>query len=118
MLTTPVIVILVGFGMIASFLIGFRVHMYCDDIRALTQESSEEKCYYVPLKDIKIQQEWTNTRIGRKKLNRKFDFYRKTGIFQSPILINSDFMLQDGYSSWVIAQTDKLDQVPVRFVEN
>ena len=40
-----------------------------------------------------------------------------TGEFESPILLNRNFELIDGYTSYIIAKTENLHKVPVYFVD-
>lgn len=72
--------------------------------------------YWVRLKDIKINPEWRETKIGQAKWNRKLSHYQKTGTFQSRIILEKDtFELVDGYSSFLIAESMGIKKVPVYF---
>ena len=42
-------------------------------------------------------------------------FWRNTGEFESPIIIDRDFNLIDGYSSVKIAYVNEIEKVPVYF---
>lgn len=73
--------------------------------------------YWVDRKHIKVDPEWRKTRIGRDKWRRKFDFYLRTGVFESYIVVRcKDWMLVDGYSSLRIAEVMGIDKVPVHFI--
>ena len=73
--------------------------------------------YWIRLKDIKIPFQYRFHKIGKAKWNRKMKFWLKTGEFESPIILNKDFTLVDGYSSFRIAETKDIDSVPVYFVD-
>lgn len=71
--------------------------------------------YWVYLKDIKLPYYLRYSRIGEEKYKRKWSYYRKTGEFESKIILDKDFNLLDGYSSWKIAKKIGLEKVPVYF---
>ena len=73
--------------------------------------------YWVRLSDINISPQFAVTRIGRDKYKSKWKFYRKHGYCESKIILNKDFLLTDGYSSYKIYRAaEGLDaKVPVYF---
>lgn len=73
--------------------------------------------YWVSIKDIEIQEDFKNHKPSKQKLNKKYDWYSKHGEFQSPIILNRDFVLIDGYTSYLIAENYNLGKVPVYFVD-
>ena len=73
--------------------------------------------YWVDLKDIDIPIDFLRHHPRREKMERKWDYYKQTGEFESPILLNRNFVLLDGYSSYIIAKTGNLHKVPVYFVD-
>lgn len=73
--------------------------------------------YWVDLKDIDIQIDFLRTHPRHEKMERKWDYYRATGEFESPILLNRDFELVNGYTSYLIAKTENMHKVPVYFVD-
>lgn len=73
--------------------------------------------YWVYTKDIKVPPEYKRTKIGRDKWIRKMNYWLRTGEFESPILIDRDFNLIDGFSSQKIAYVKGIDKVPVYFVD-
>ena len=73
--------------------------------------------YWVYLKDIKISPEFERTPPRFKKMGQKWSYYRNTGEFESPIILNRDFVLIDGYTSYIIANKSEMDKVPVYFVD-
>ena len=50
-------------------------------------------------------------------MGQKWSYYRNTGEFESPIILNRDFVLIDGYTSYIIAKKLEIDKVPVYFVD-
>ena len=72
--------------------------------------------YWIDLKDIDIQIDFLRKHPSKQKMERKWDYYRQTGEFESPILLNRNFVLLDGYSSYLIAKTENMHKVPVYFV--
>ena len=73
--------------------------------------------YWVYLKDIKISPEFEKTPPRIKKMGEKWSYYKNTGEFESPIILNRDFVLIDGYTSYIIAKKLEMDKVPVYFVD-
>ena len=73
--------------------------------------------YWVYLRDIKISPEFERTPPRFKKMGQKWSYYRNTGEFESPIILNRDFVLIDGYTSYIIAKKSEMDKVPVYFVD-
>ena len=58
--------------------------------------------YWVRLDQIRIKPDFEKTRIGRDKYKAKWKFYREHGYCESKIILDKNFVLQDGYSSYVI----------------
>lgn len=75
--------------------------------------------YWVSLSEIKIQPSFKLTLIGKEKYKRKWRFYRRNGYCESPILLTRDWVLVDGYSSYVIYKIaeGKDAKIPVYFVD-
>ena len=72
--------------------------------------------YWVYTKDIKIKPEYRKHRIGENKFRMKMRYWRNTGEFQSKIVLDRDFNLIDGYSSFRIAEINGIEKVPVYFM--
>ena len=72
--------------------------------------------YWVYTKDIKVPKYFKLTKIGTKKWNHKMGYWLRTGEFESDILIDRDFNLVDGYSTYKICKLKNIDKVPVYFV--
>ena len=73
--------------------------------------------YLVDLNDIEIQIDFLKLHPKRKKMIKKWEYYNKTGEFESPILLDRDFVLRNGYTSYLIAKTENMRKVPVYFVD-
>lgn len=72
--------------------------------------------YWVYIKDIHVDPKWRKTKIGREKFSMKMKYWNRTGEFESRIILDKDFHLIDGYSSFRIAELHNLDKVPAYFV--
>lgn len=73
--------------------------------------------YWVYLKDIKIHPDFKTTPPKYNKMSQKWSYFRNTGEFESPIILNRGFVLLDGYTSYLIAEKSEMDKVPVYFVD-
>ena len=71
--------------------------------------------YWVQLHDIKISPDFARSWIGQKKWTHKRKYYLNTGTFENQIILNKDFLLIDGYSSYKIARYYGVKKVPVIF---
>ena len=72
--------------------------------------------YWVYTKDIKVPKSYKFTKIGTKKWNHKMGYWLRTGEFESKILLDRDFNLVDGYSTYKICKLKNIDKIPVYFV--
>lgn len=73
--------------------------------------------YWVNMKDIEIQEDFEKHKPRIFKMKQKEDWYSKHGSFQSSIILNRDFVLVNGYTSYLIAEKYGLGKVPVYFVD-
>lgn len=73
--------------------------------------------YWVNLRDIEITPQFRETPPRFVKMAQKYDWYCKHGEFQSPIRLTRDFVLVDGYISYLLAKKFDMDKVPVYFVD-
>ena len=71
--------------------------------------------YWVRLDEIKLPYYLKHSRIGEEKYKQKWKYFRETGELESKIILDKDFYLVDGYSSYVIAKKADLGIVPVYF---
>lgn len=75
--------------------------------------------YWVKLSDIHIIPSFRKSRINPDKYKRKWQFYHRNGYCESKIVLNKDFVLVDGYSSYKIYRAAEGEdcKVPVWFVD-
>lgn len=73
--------------------------------------------YWVRLDQIIIQEKFKMHPPKFMKMCKKWEWYREKGELQSPIILNNDFILVDGYTSYLIAKKAELGKVPVYFIE-
>lgn len=71
--------------------------------------------YWIRFSDIKLPHYLKYSRVGEEKYKKKWKYFRETGELESKIILDKDFYLVDGYSSYVIAKIAKLEKVPVYF---
>lgn len=79
--------------------------------------SKEIYTYSVRLKEIKIPYEFEQHKPNQIKMQRKWDYYRLNNELQSQIVINRDFVLVDGYTSYLIAKAEGIRKVDVIFAD-
>ena len=72
--------------------------------------------YKVKVSDIIIPEEFKATKPRFKKMIQKRKFYRKNNRFESKIVLNKDFLLIDGYTSYIIAKENGMKYVEAYFV--
>ena len=75
------------------------------------------KVYWISVEKIKVPQEFSMTPPHPKKMEYKWTYYGKTGKLQSPILLTRDYVLVDGYTSYIIACETDMGVIPVQFVD-
>jgi len=75
--------------------------------------------YWVKLSDIHITPQFSRSIIKPAKYKRKWQFYHRNGYCESRIVLNKDFVLVDGLSSYRIYRAaEGIDcKVPVWFVD-
>ena len=72
--------------------------------------------YKVKVSDIIIPEEFKAKKPRFKKMIQKRKFYRKNNRFESKIVLNKDFLLIDGYTSYIIAKENGMKYVEAYFV--
>ena len=72
--------------------------------------------YKVKVSDIIIPEEFKATKPRFEKMIQKREFYRKNDRFESKIVLNKDFLLIDGYTSYIIAKVNGMKYVEAYFV--
>lgn len=75
--------------------------------------------YWIKLSDIHINPQFARSLVGKDKYKRKWQFYHRNGFCESKIVLNKDFVLLDGLSSYRIYKAAEGEdcKVPVWFVE-
>ena len=72
--------------------------------------------YKVKVSDIIIPEEFKATKPRFETMIQKRKFYRKNNRFESKIVLNKDFLLIDGYTSYIIAKENGMKYVEAYFV--
>jgi len=73
------------------------------------------KEYWVDIEKIHITPEFASKKVGWKKMQRKRDYFRNTGKFESKVVLNKDFVLVDGYSTYCLVKEFGLGKLVVWF---
>lgn len=66
------------------------------------------------LNDIKIPEYFKKP--NKRKLNNRIVYFRKTGELPTPIVVNVENVLVDGYTSYLIAKKFNLDTVDIETI--
>ena len=69
--------------------------------------------FYNKFKDIKIKDEFIKRPPSKKKMSQKWRYYRETGKLNSPIILDENLYLVDGYTSYLIAIADGIKTVDI-----
>ena len=72
--------------------------------------------YKVKLSDIVIPAEFKESPPRFKKMIHKREYFRRNDRFESKIVLNRDFLLIDGYTSYLLAKEECMKRVEVYFV--
>lgn len=67
-----------------------------------------------PVKDIVISEDFKHTDPAAWKIKRKVDYYEQYGELPEDIIINSENVLIDGYTTYLTARMYDLEYVPVK----
>lgn len=73
--------------------------------------------YCVNLSDITIKRDFKLHKPNPIKMYWKRKYYKENRKFESKILLNRDFELVDGYTSYLIAKKESMKYVDVYFVD-
>lgn len=98
-------------GGLNSFAQGFIRKVLIVIDKYLEKESDQE----MKIDDIKIYPCFTDHPPKAGKMERKEQYFMETGLLQSPIILNSDNYLIDGYTSYLVAKHKGIRSVPVRY---
>lgn len=66
---------------------------------------------WININKIKITPQFQECPPNMRKMFQKYDWYKKHGKFQSPIVIKPDYTLVDGYTSYLIAKKENKKHV-------
>ena len=67
-----------------------------------------------PLEDIVISEDFRHTDPAARKIQRKVNYYKRTGELPADIIINDENVLIDGYTTYLTAVRYGFTHVPVR----
>ena len=73
--------------------------------------------YKVKLSDIVIPVEFKESPPKFKKMIHKREYFRRNDRFESKIILNRDFLLIDGYTSYLLAKENGMKHVEAYFVD-
>ena len=69
----------------------------------------------IRISDIKIYPCFQETPPGAQKMEQKEQYFIKTGLFKSDIILDSDNYLIDGYTSYLLAKEQGMEYVPFSY---
>lgn len=72
--------------------------------------------YYVKIDSIVIPEEFKDTHPRFKKMVEKREYYRKYGTYNSKIILDRDFILLDGYTTYLLCIENGEKYVEAYFV--
>ena len=70
---------------------------------------------WIDIRKIHITDDFAAKKVGWKKMQRKRDYFRNTGKFESKVVLNKDFVLTDGYSTYCLVKEMELGKLAVWF---
>lgn len=73
--------------------------------------------YKVKVSDIVIPAEFKECPPKFKKMAYKREYFRRNDRFESKIILSRDFLLIDGYTSYLLAKENDMKHVEVYFVD-
>lgn len=73
--------------------------------------------YKVNVSDITIPAEFKESPPKFKKMSHKREYFRRNDCFESKIILNRDFLLIDGYTSYLLAKENDMKHVEAYFVD-
>lgn len=73
--------------------------------------------YKVKLPDIVIPVEFKESPPKFKKMIHKREYFRRNDRFESKIILSRDFLLIDGYTSYLLAKENGMKHVEAYFVD-
>lgn len=76
-----------------------------------------EQVYRVNIKDIIIPEEFKATYPRFRKMVQKREFYRKNNMYESQVILNRDFILIDGYTTYLLCLENGEKYIEVYFMD-
>ena len=73
--------------------------------------------YKVKVSDIIVPAEFKESPPKFKKMAHKREYFRRNDHFESKIVLNRDFLLIDGYTSYLLAKENGMKHVEAYFVD-
>lgn len=73
--------------------------------------------YKVKVSDIIVPTEFMESPPRFKKMMHKREYFRRNDKFESKIVLNKDFLLIDGYTSYLLAKENGMKHVEAYFVD-
>ena len=73
--------------------------------------------YKVKVSDIIIPEEFKATKPRFEKMMHKREYFRRNDRFESKIVLSRDFILIDGYTSYLLAKENGMKYVEAYFVD-
>lgn len=67
----------------------------------------------INIDEIIISEEFKKKIPGKRKMNIRLDYFEKTGEFFSPIILDKNNVLIDGYTSYLIAKKYDLKNIKI-----
>lgn len=83
----------------------------------LKKKHRSNKEYLIKLSKINIPYQFKKSTIRPEKWREKLEFFNISGKFESKIILDQNFYLIDGYTSYKIAEQFGIKKVFVEFVE-
>lgn len=63
----------------------------------------------IKLKDIKVPHYFKE--VSQKKLNERIQYFEKYGEFKTPLVVNQENVIIDGYTTYLVAQIYGLNKI-------
>lgn len=79
------------------------------------REYKEGEVYEFPIYEIKIKKEFQRKQPGLKKMIEKNQYYLENQRFKEIIVLDKNRILQDGYTTYLLAKKHGVNFVPVTF---
>ncbi len=73
------------------------------------------KEYWIDFNQVHITEDFAAKKVGWKKMRHKLEYYGNTGEFESKVVLDRNFTLTDGYSTYRIIEKFGTGKIPVWF---